>query len=62
MHNAVQIQNYSVLLKNNRIFCLILEITFGNYFLTVSNESDDHLSLYFAFFLNQPPMYEEIDC
>ena len=50
-----------MLLKNNGIFCLILEITFGNYFLTVSNEGDDYLLFYFVFFSNQPPMYDEID-
>ena len=54
--HAFQRQSYTMLLKSNRIFCLILGITFGNYFLTVSNEGDDHLWLYFVFFLNQPPM------
>ena len=58
---TVQIQSYAVLLKSNRIFCLILGITFGNYFLTVSNEGDDHLWLYFVD-LNYPSMYEETDC
>ena len=54
------IRHYTVLLRINRIFCLILGITFGNYILSVSNEDDDHLWLYFLF-LNYPPMYEGID-
>ena len=58
---TVQIQSYAVLLKNKRIICRILGITFGNYFLTVSNEFDDHLCLYFVYFLNYSPMYEETD-
>ena len=56
IHTQFKCQNYSVLLKNNRIFCLTLEITFAKYFLTASNEGDDHLWLYFVFFLNQSPM------
>ena len=40
----------------------MFEIYFGNYFLTVYNEGDDHFSLYFVYFLSYPPMYEEIDC
>ena len=59
---AVQIQSYSVLLKSNRIFCPIFGITFGNYFLVVPNEGYDQLWLYFVYFLNYPPMYEEISC
>ena len=49
-----KIQYYTVLLKSNRIFCLNLGNTFGNYFLTVSNEGDDHLCLFFVC-LNYPP-------
>ena len=37
--------HYAVLLKSNRIFCLILGITFENYFLTILNEGEDHLWL-----------------
>ena len=59
---TVQIQSYTVLLKSNRIICLILGITFGSYFLSVSKEVYDHFLLYFVLFLNYPPMYEEIDC
>ena len=58
---AVQGQSYTVLLKSNSMLCLIIGITFGNYFLTVSNDGADHLRLYFVYFLNYPPMYEEID-
>ena len=58
----VQKQSYTMLLKSNRIFCLILGITFENNLLSISNEGDDHLWFYFVFFLNYPPMYEEIDC
>ena len=36
-------RHYTVLLKSNRIFCLVLRIIFGNYFLMVSNEVEDHL-------------------
>ena len=39
----VQTQSYTELLKINRIFWLMLGITFGNYFLTVYKEGDDHL-------------------
>ena len=49
------IKHYAVLLKSNRLFCLILRITVGNYFLMVSNEGEDHLWLYFVNFLNYPP-------
>ena len=59
---TVQTQCYTGLFKSSRIFCLILGITFGNYFLIVSNEDDDYLWLYFVFILNYPPMYKEIDC
>ena len=59
--HTVKRQSYTMLLKSNRIFCLILRITFGYFFLTVSNEGDDHLRLYFVF-LNNPHMLEEIDC
>ena len=59
---TVQIQSYAVLLKSNRIFLLMLGISFGNYFLPIYNECDDPLWLYFVYFLNYPPMYEEIDC
>ena len=52
---AVQIQSYAMLLKSNRIICLILGITFENHFLTVSNEGDIHLWLYFVY-LNYPSM------
>ena len=58
---TVQIQSYTVLFKSNWIFWLMFEIYFGNYFLTVYNEGDDHFSLYFVYFLSYPPMYEEID-
>ena len=54
----VKVQNFIELLKSNRIFWLMLGISFGNYFLTVYNESDDHLLLYFLY----PPMYEITDC
>ena len=40
---TVQIQSYTGLLKSNRIFWLMLEMSFGNYFLTVYNEGDDYL-------------------
>ena len=50
-----------MLLKSNKEFRLILGVTFGNYFLTVSNEVEDHLWLYFEYLLNYPPMYEEAD-
>ena len=50
-----QMQSYTVLLKSNRIFCLVLRITFWNFFLTVSKEDGEHLWYY-------PPMYEETDC
>ena len=59
---AVQIESYTVLLKNNRMFCLTLGITLRNYFLTVSNKGDDHLWLYFAYFLNYSQMSREVDC
>ena len=36
--------------------------TFENNFFTVSNEGEDHLWLYFIYFLNYAPVYEEIDC
>ena len=58
---TVQIQSYTGLFKSNRIFWLMLGITFGNYFSTVCNEGDDHLCLYFVQFLNYLPMYEEIN-
>ena len=51
------IQCYSKVIE----YFLILGITFETYFLTVSNEGD-HLWFYFAYFLNDPPMYEETDC
>ena len=51
----------TVLLKSNKMFCLVLEITVRCYFLTVSNEGDNHLWLYFVF-LNYPLTFEEIDC
>ena len=54
---TVQRQSYSVLLKSNRISCLIIEITFANC-LKVSNDSEDHLWVYFVYFLIYPPMYE----
>ena len=47
---TVQKKIYSV--TQNRIFCLILGLTFGNVFLMVSNEGEDNLWLYFAYFLN----------
>ena len=53
----VEIQCYTMLLKSNRIFCLILGIASENYLLAVSNEDDDHLWLNFVYFLNYPPMY-----
>ena len=40
---TVQIQSYTVLLKSNKIFCLITGITFLNNFLTVSNEDGSYL-------------------
>ena len=51
-----------MLLKSNWIFCLIFEIIFGNYFLMISNKFEEHLWLYFVFFLNHPPICEEIYC
>ena len=36
-------RHYTVLLRSNRIFYIILGLTFGNYFLTVSDEVEDHL-------------------
>ena len=39
--NIVQ-RHYTELLRSNWIFCLILRITFWNYFLTVSKEVEDH--------------------
>ena len=59
---TVQIQTYTVLLESSRIFWLILVVIFGNFILAVSEEGDDHLLLYFGYFLNYPPLYEEIDC
>ena len=59
---TVQRQSYTALLKSNRIFCQLLGITFGNYFLSVSNKDDDYLWLYFIFFLSYSDMYEEMDC
>ena len=59
---TVQTQSYTVLLKSNRIFWFMLGISFGNYFLTVYDEGDDNLWLYFVYFLNSPLLYEEIDC
>ena len=41
----VQIESYAVILKNNRIFCLLLGITFD-----VFIEGDDHVWLYFVYF------------
>ena len=58
---TVQRQSYTVLLKSNGIFCLLLGINFENYSLGVSNEGDDHKWIYFMF-LNYLPMYEEIYC
>ena len=47
----IQIQrHYTVLLKIDRIFYLILGITFGNNFLTVSNKVEGHLWLHFVNF------------
>ena len=40
----------------------MLGISFGNYFLTVYNEGDDNLCLYFVYFLNYAAVYEENDC
>ena len=54
---TVQKEGYTMLLKSN-ICCLILGVTFGNYILTVSNEGEDHLCLYFVYFWNWPPIYE----
>ena len=39
------LRNYAELLGNNRIFCLILGIIFGNYFLSASNKDGNHLWL-----------------
>ena len=55
-------RQYIVLLKNNRLFCLILGKNFGNYFLTTSNKVEDQLWIYFVYFLNHLPRYEEIHC
>ena len=59
---TVQMQSYTVLLKSNRIFWLMLGTSFGNYILTVYNEGDYHLWLYFLYFLDYLSMYEETDC
>ena len=59
---TLQIQSYTMLLKRNRIFCLIWGITFGSHILTVSHEGDDHLWIYFVYCLNYSRMYEEPDC
>ena len=45
-------RHYTELLRRNRIFCLILRIFLGDYFLTVSDKIEDHLRLYFVYFLN----------
>ena len=51
--NAYTVQrHYTELLRSNRIFCLLLGIIFWNCFLTVSNEVEDYLWLYFVYFLN----------
>ena len=65
MHTQFKFTIIQCYQKNNGIFCLILEILgklkfFGNYFLTFSNENNDHLCFYFVF-LNQPPTYDKID-
>ena len=49
--NTVQ-KHYTGLLRSNWILCLVLRIIFWNHFLTVSNEVEDHLWLYFVYFLN----------
>ena len=59
---TVQRTSYTTLLKCNSIFCLKLGITFGNYFLAISNKGEDHFCLYFVYFLNYPPMCEDTDC
>ena len=51
-------RHYTVLFKNNKIFCLTFGITFRNYFLMVSNEVEDHLWLYFVY-LNHLLIYKE---
>ena len=60
--NTVQRQSYTVLLKSDGIFCQLLRIIFGNYFLMVSNEVEDHLLFHFVYFLNHLPIYEGIHC
>ena len=41
---------------------LKLGIIFGKYIFMVSNEVEDPLRLYFVYFLNLLPLYEEIQC
>ena len=50
----------TVLLKSNKIICLILRRIFGNYILMVSNEAEDQLRLNFVWILNHLPIYEDI--
>ena len=59
---TVQMQSYTGLHKSKRIFWLMIGISFGNYFLTIYNKGNDHLWLYFVYFLNYLYIYEEIDC
>ena len=62
-YDAYTVQrHYTVLLKSNRIFCLLLRIIFGNSFLMVSDEVGDHIWFHFVYFLYHLPIYEEIRC
>ena len=46
-YNAYTVQRlYTALLRSKRIFCLVLGIMFGIYFLTVSNEIEDFMALF----------------
>ena len=54
------IQSHTVILKSSRLFYLIQEINFGNKFVILFNEVEDHLWVNFIYLLNQLPIYEEI--
>ena len=55
-------KHFTVSLKSNKIFCLLLGLIFENYFLTVSNEIEARFWLHFDCFLNHLRIYEEIHC
>ena len=58
MHSVVHIQCKDIIQCYSN-FCIILRITFGNYFLTISYEVEDYLWLYFVYFLNRLLIYEK---